>query len=164
VDRNFNPWNRGLFFFVDTVTKEQYKDMLGNSFILHLLATGFPIHTQWFLQDGARPHTANVVLDFLYETFNFRVMSHRFPECHEGGKLWLPHSPDTNPCDFFLWGFLKEKVLQRRPENVMQLRADIVKLCRALSEELCRKVVTNARVRLQEVVRQNGGRIEHVLH
>jgi len=40
----------------------------------------------------------------------------------------------------------------------------IVKLCRALSEDLCRKFVTNARVRLQEVVRQNGGHIEHVLH
>jgi len=40
----------------------------------------------------------------------------------------------------------------------------IVKLCRALSEDLCRKGVTNARVRLQEVVRQNGGHIEHVLH
>jgi len=49
-------------------------------------------------------------------------------------------------------------------ENVAQLRAHIMKLCRALSEELCRKVVTNARVRLQEVVRQNGGHIEHVLH
>ena len=49
-------------------------------------------------------------------------------------------------------------------ENVAQLRAHIVKLCRALSEDLCRKVVTNARVRLQEVVRQNGGHIEHVLH
>ena len=45
-----------------------------------------------------------------------------------------------------------------------QLRAHIVKLCRALSEDLCRKVATNARVRLQEVVRQNGGHIEHVLH
>ena len=52
----------------------------------------------------------------------------------------------------------------RRPENVAQLRAHIVKLCRALSEELCRKVVTNTRVRLQEIVRQNGGRIEHILH
>jgi len=39
-----------------------------------------------------------------------------------------------------------------------------VKLCRALSEDLCRKVVTNAMVHLQEVVRQNGGHIEHVLH
>ena len=41
--------------------------------------------------------------------------------------LWLPHSPDINPCDFFLWGFLKGKVFQRRPENVVQLRAHIVK-------------------------------------
>ena len=40
----------------------------------------------------------------------------------------------------------------------------IVKLCRPLSEDLCRKVVTNARVRLQEVVRQKDGHIEHVLH
>ena len=53
---------------------------------------------------------------------------------------------------------------RRRPENVVQLRAHIVKLCCALSEDLCRKVVMNARVRLQEVVRQNGGHIEHVLH
>ena len=35
---------------------------------------------------------------------------------------------------------------------------------RALSEDLRRKVVMNARVRLQEVVRQNGGYIEHVIH
>ena len=45
-----------------------------------------------------------------------------------------------------------------------QLRAHIVKMCCALSEDLCRKVVMSARVRLQEVVRQNGGHIEHVLH
>ena len=54
--------------------------------------------------------------------------------------------------------------LQWRPANVAQLRAHIVKLCRAVSEDLCRKVATNARVRLQEVVRKNGGHIEHVLH
>ena len=94
-----------------------------------------------------------VILDFLYEMFNLRVMSHRFTERHDCGRLWPPHSPDINPCDFFLWGFLKEKGFQRRPQNVAQLRAHIVKLCRAPSEDLCRKVVTNARVRLQEVVR-----------
>jgi len=91
-------------------------------------------------------------------------MSYQFPERREGGKLWPPHSPDINPCNIFLWGFLKEKVFQRRPENVVQLRAHIVKLCRELSEDLCRKVVMNARVPFQEVVRQNGGHIEHVLH
>ena len=56
------------------------------------------------------------------------------------------------------------KKIQRRPGNVAQLRAHIVKLCRAVSEDLCRKSVTNASVRLQEIVRQSGGHIEHVLH
>ena len=53
---------------------------------------------------------------------------------------------------------------QKRPKNVAQLSVHIVKLCRALSEDLCRKVVTNARVRLQEVVRLNDGHVEHVIH
>jgi len=62
------------------------------------------------------------------------------------------------------WPFLASFGGQKRPENVAQLSAHIVKLCRVLSEDLCRKVVTNARVRLQEVVRQNDGHIGHVLH
>ena len=71
-----------------------------------------------------------------------------------------PHNLlQTNPCIRHNFSGL-----QMRPENVAQLRAHIVKLCRALSEDLCRKVVTNARVRLQEVVMQNCGHIEHVLH
>jgi hypothetical protein len=75
----------------------------------------------------------------------------------------MSYHTDINPCDFFLWGFLKEKVFQRRPENVAQLRAHIVKLCSVLSEDLCQKVVTNAMVRLPEVMRQIGGHIDHVL-
>jgi len=62
------------------------------------------------------------------------------------------------------WHFLASKGGQKIPENVAQLRAHIVNLCRALTEDLCRKVVTNAKVCLQEAVRQNGGHIEHVLH
>ena len=81
----------------------------------------------------------------------------------------LPHNLlQMNPCihhNFSTHIFRKYAAqLLWRPENVVQLRAHIVKLCHALSEDLCRKVVTNARVCLQEVVRQNGGHIEHVLH
>jgi hypothetical protein len=87
----------------------------------------------------------------------------RLPERHDGGIFWPHHSPDINPCDFFLWGFLKEKVFQRRPENVAQPRTHIGKLSRVLSEDLCQKVVMNAMFHLQEFVRRTG-HIEHVLH
>jgi hypothetical protein len=130
--------------------------MLQNSFIPQLLATGPPMQTQRFMQDGARPHTANLVLDFLHETFNLRVMSHRFPERHLIARTLIRV---ISSC-----GVSSKKVFQRRPENFVQLRAHIVQLCRALTEDLCRQVVTNIKVRLQEVVRQNGGHIEHVIH
>ena len=26
------------------------------------------------------------------------------------GDSWAPYSPDCNPCDFLLWGYLKERV------------------------------------------------------
>ena len=86
----------------------------------------------------------------------------------------LPLNPlQTNPCirHNFSTQVFRKRAAQLHyvgPElwrpDVAQLRAHIVKLCRALSEDLCRKVVANARVRLQEVVWQNGGHIEHVLH
>ena len=61
------------------------------------------------MQDGAHPHTANVLLDFLYETFNLHVMSHRFPERHECGKLWPPDSSDINPMRFLFMGIAERE-------------------------------------------------------
>jgi hypothetical protein len=52
--------------------------ILPDTSVPHRLATRLPLHTQWFMQDGARPHTANVVLDFLHDTFDSRVISNRF--------------------------------------------------------------------------------------
>ena len=84
----------------------------------------------------------------------------------------LPHNLlQTNPC---IRQNFSTQVFRKRAAQLHYVGAElryifwppleVVPLCRALSEDLCRKVVTNARVRLQEVVRQNGGHIEHVLH
>ena len=153
----------GPFFFNDTVNSVRYNDMLLNFFIPQLLARGLPMNTQWFMQDGARPHTANLVLDLLHENFENRVMSNRFPERFHGGSMWPPHSPDLNPCDFFLWGFMKEQIFRENPTNLLQLRAAIINVFHVVTEDLCRKVVNNSKVRLEEVLRQDGRHIEHVL-
>ena len=77
----------------------------------------------------------------------------------------LPHNLlQTNPC---IRHNFSTQVFRKRAAQLHYVVPELrytVKLCRAFSEDLCRKVVTNARVRLQEVVRQNGGHIEHVLH
>jgi hypothetical protein len=86
-------------FFEETVNSERYLSMLRIRFESHLLATGLPLETEWFMQAGARPHTANVVLDFLRDIFKRRIISNRFPERFECGQNWPPNRHDLNPCD-----------------------------------------------------------------
>ena len=83
----------------------------------------------------------------------------------------LPHNLlQTNPCirkDFSTQVFRKRATQlhyvgpELRYSAAQGPHSEVVP---PLSEDLCRKVLTNARVRLQEVVRQNSGHIEHVLH
>ncbi|PSN50430.1 hypothetical protein C0J52_04950, partial [Blattella germanica] len=61
---------------------------------------------------------------------------------------WPSHSPDINPCDNFLWGFLKEQVFRQHPGDIWELRSCIVQVCNAIDEDLCRRVVQNMSVRL----------------
>jgi hypothetical protein len=53
------------------VNSEHYLSMMCNTFVPHPLATGLPLQTQLLMEDGARPHTANAVSDFLHDTFRF---------------------------------------------------------------------------------------------
>ena len=41
------------------------------------------------------------------------------------GDEWAPHSPDLNPCDFFLWGYLKSKAYKPLPSNLDKLKGRI---------------------------------------
>ncbi|GBM10999.1 hypothetical protein AVEN_1334-1 [Araneus ventricosus] len=54
-----------------------------------------------FLQGGTPPHVANPVKRVL--SLHFR--NDRIPSCHFPTNC-PPRSPDLNPCDFWLWGFL----------------------------------------------------------
>jgi hypothetical protein len=59
----------GPIFFEETLNSEHYLSMLHSRFVPHH-AAGLPLQTQCFIQDGARSHTGNVVLDFLYDIFD----------------------------------------------------------------------------------------------
>jgi hypothetical protein len=63
----------GPIFFEETANSERYLSMLCSTFVPYL-ATVLALQTQWFMQDGARLHTANVVFDYLRDTFNSHVI------------------------------------------------------------------------------------------
>jgi hypothetical protein len=77
---------------------------------------------------------------------------------------WPPNSPDLNPCDYFLWGFLKVKIFPKKPQTIMELRALIIQACNEITEDMCRRVINNITVRVEEVARRNGGHTEHLVH
>jgi hypothetical protein len=73
-----------------------------------------------------------------------------------------PNSPDLNPYDYFLWGFLKEKIFLKKPQTVMELRALLIQACNEITEDMCRRVINNITVCVGEVFRCNGGHTEHL--
>jgi hypothetical protein len=71
---NSNHGMLGPVSFEETMNIERYLSMFCNTFVPHLLATGLPLQTPGFVVDGARLHTANIVWNFLHDTFNSRVI------------------------------------------------------------------------------------------
>jgi hypothetical protein len=117
------------------------------------------------MQDGARPHTANVVLDFLHDTFDLHVISNRFPDRFACGQNWPPNSPDLNTCNYFLRRFLKENIFsKKKPQTLMKLRALIIQACNEITENMCRRVTNNITICVEEVPTRNDDHIEHLIH
>ena len=94
------------------------------------------------MQDGAPPHYAAMVRDWLQEAFNGRVISRTFED------FWPPYSPDHNPCHFFLWGYLKSVVYEDPvPATLGELNKNIRRGVRRIKPETLRRVYDNVLVR-----------------
>jgi hypothetical protein len=50
---------------------------------------------------------------------------------------WPARSPDLSICDFFLWGYLKEKVFKHRPHTQPELKEWIIEEVNAIPGEMC---------------------------
>ncbi|GFO20935.1 transposable element tc3 transposase [Plakobranchus ocellatus] len=112
---------------------------------------------QWFQQDGATPHTSNKSLTWLRQRFPDRLISRRCdPE-------WAPHSPDLNPPDFYLWGYLKDNVYINNPQIIPDLKAVITQKIRQIPREECVRVIGNFARHLQVCLQRGGGHMEHIL-
>ncbi|PNF19071.1 hypothetical protein B7P43_G11300 [Cryptotermes secundus] len=105
----------GHFFFMETtITGIVYLDMLQESLIPQLDEDDQEgrIH---FQQDGTPPHY-HEVREYLNTHFQGRWIGRAAP------IAWPPLSPDLTRLDFFLWGFVKDRVfIPPLPANVVEL-------------------------------------------
>ena len=67
---------------------------------------------QYFMQDGAAPHTAKVVIQWLADHFDENLVSHGIM------NPWALHIPDLNPLDYYLWGYLTDQLSGRQFKTV----------------------------------------------
>ena len=74
-----------------------------------------------------------------------------------------PHSPDLNPPDFYLWGYLKDNVYANHPQTIPELKDSIAAAVNAISKEECRRVIENFARRVQVCLQRQGAHLEHIL-
>lgn len=108
----------GPFFFNSNVNAETYEDML-STFTIPALKAKHKFSNTIFMQDGATPHTANSTKTFLMKHFGNRVISrgHDFE--------WPGYSPDLNPLDFALWGYVNDCITKRNCTDILELQQAI---------------------------------------
>ena len=110
-----------------------------------------------FQQDGAGPHNARVVTNFLNEQFPDRWMG------RYGPIRWPARSPDLNPLDFFLWGHCKEIIYRKLPENVEELNNKLHQAIWNIEEDALERMQENLLRRMRACITMDGGHFEHLL-
>jgi hypothetical protein len=56
-----------------------------------------------------------------------QALSDVFGDRITSSVIWPAHSPDFNPCDFFSWGCLKDKVYSNKPRMEEELKDNFVR-------------------------------------
>ena len=118
---------------------------------------GIVFNVQWFMQDGAPPHSANKSLALLREKFGERFIASKT------NIPWASHSPDLNPLDFFLWGYAKDNVYKCRPADCQALKKSIGEFICGIPSDMCERVIGNFEERITTCIKRNGDHMEYVL-
>ena len=153
----------GPFFFERNVTGQIYLQMINND-VVPQLQQHFQRQIEgvfrnlWWVQDGAPAHRLIAVRDRLRELFGHRVIALNH------NVEWPPRSPDLTPCDFFLWGYLKNKVYTSPPHDLNDLQNRIRHEVEALRNNpaLIRRTFQAMRRRCQLCIERDGGHVEGI--
>jgi hypothetical protein len=95
----------------------------------------------------ATGHTATYSINVLHEVFENRLISR---------GLWLARSPDSNPCDFYLWGNLKDNVYSNNPHTLVELKQSIRETISSIEVSELKLVSNNIFKRLEASLRAEG--------
>lgn len=143
-------------FFRENLNSERYLHFLQNDFFNVIEDIPLDLRrNMYFQQDGAPAHSTVEVRNFLDHLFPHRWIG-RFSE-----NPWPPRSPDLTPCDFFLWGYLKNEVYKHRPFRDIGHLENTIRECAAqVSPVMLRDVSREMYERTILCIQKERGRVE----
>ncbi|QQP39326.1 Uncharacterized protein FKW44_020178 [Caligus rogercresseyi] len=113
--------------------------------VLPWLKRTFPRNNYVFTQDGAPAHTSKKVQELCKGNM---------------ASFWPSSSPDVNPLDFAVWGFLEGKTTKTSHPSVEDLKATITKEWDNMSEDFIKTRCPSVRPRIEAIIRNNQENIE----
>ena len=111
----------------------------------------------WWQQDGATAHTARATMQLLTAMFQYQKIS------QHSDFEWPPCSPDLTAPDFWLWGYLKDKVYLNKPQTIQELKANIQQEILSLQPPILRTVRENSLERARLCKAENGGYLRVII-
>lgn len=132
------------------VNAKRYKDLILEKHVKRIGIT-FVKKENWIIQqDGAPAHTAIINQDWLSKNVpNFISRDHQ-----------PPSRPDLNPCDFYLWRRLEEKVNSKAYDNIPALKQALTKVWGELDQNEVARACKTFQDQLSECLRAKGKRFE----
>ena len=116
------------------------------------------------MQDGTTPHRTKEVFEAIYNVYRNRVIGLGNLKFAHGGIEWPPYSPALNPCDFFLWGYIKDHCYYKNPTITEELMKAIRKTVNSISDEIFSKVLYSFRKRIDCCLSGDGELFENIYH
>jgi hypothetical protein len=148
----------GPYFFQGNLNAQNYLIFLQNQ--LPILLETVDLQTRnrmWFMQDGAPAHRARDVKDYLNNVFGRQWIG-----LGSQTQEWPPRSPDLTLLDFFLWGYVKEKVYKTEPTTIENMQQRIRNVFRSITPTVLNRVRNNFHNRLRLCIQQGGRVFEHL--
>ncbi len=138
-----------LCFLKSTVNAAIYQEMLEN-FMLPSADKLYGDADFIFQQDLAPAHTAKSTKSW-FNDHGVTVLD------------WPANSPDLNPIEN-LWGIVKRKMRDTRPNNADDLKATVKETWASIPPQQCHKLITSMPRRIEAVIKAKGAPTKYWVH
>ncbi|GBO19207.1 hypothetical protein AVEN_185153-1 [Araneus ventricosus] len=132
------------------INSEYYIQKILKPFLKDDYCRLYPNGDAVFLQDSAPSHVSRVTQKFLTDQ-QVQFL---------GPQKWMPYSPDVAPCDYFLWGHLKNKLNKRRVSTLRSLQKALREEVKKIPQEMILRALKSWLKHCRQIYYAEGRHIE----